>query len=307
MIRLVRRSLCAATLALAIALTWQAQAAPKEARVAIYMLSLGKLDLDRASVPADFYLTFECAAGCPAIDFEIMNGRVTSTAKIEDTPTRKMFRLFAELRPSVDLRRFPFDTQTINVIIEDKNLEKDELTLVPDMAKTGFDDDIALPGWTLAGWSARATENDYAILGETYSRYVFAIDVAKPLWNAFLKSLMPVVFILLVVTCSYIIHVEKTDSRLGTATASLIGAVMFHVAITNQNPPLGYLTVADKFMLALYAFLFPTIAYNFAIYELVQHKREEQARRIHGAVRYKVIIGVPLVFAGVLGLIVWTS
>lgn len=276
-----------------------AKADPAKVNVSVYVLSLGKLDLDRATVPADFYLTFDCGdAQCPPFDYEIMNGRVAGTSKVEDLPNRKMFRIFAELRPTVDLRRFPFDSQTISIIIEDKGLEKDELTLVADIKKSGLDPDIALPGWTIGNWSAASRDHTYETLEEAYSRYSFSVEVSKHGWNAFLKTMMPIIFIFLIVTFSYVIPVEKTDTRLSAATAALVASVMFHVNITNQNPPLGYLTFADKIVLVLYGFLFLTIAYNVVVYEFVQRKREDRARKIHETMKFKVIFGAPLLFAG---------
>ena len=274
------------------------KADPAKVNISVYVLSLGKLDLDRATVPADFYLTFDCAGDkCPPFDFEVMNGRISGSSKVEDLPNRKMYRIYADLRPTIDLRKFPFDRQTISIVIEDKGLEKDDLVYVADVKKTGLDDDIALPGWTLGQWTTTVADHDYDVLGEAYSRYTFAVEASKPLLNAFLKTLMPIVFIFLIVTFSYVIPVEKTDNRLSAATASLIGSVMFHVAITNQNPPLGYMTFADKIMLIVYGFLFLTIAYNVFVYELVQRKQEDRARAVHQSVRFKVIVGAPLTFA----------
>jgi hypothetical protein len=140
-------------------------------------------------------------------------------------------------------------------------------------------------------------DHDYDVLEEGYSRYTFTVGVSKPLWNAFLKTLMPIIFIFLIVTFSYVIPVEKTDTRLSAATAALVASVMFHVNITNQNPPLGYLTFADKIVLVVYGFLFLTIAYNVVVYEYVQRKQEDRARKVHERVKFKIIFGAPLLFA----------
>jgi hypothetical protein len=109
---LMRAALAAVFVVLAL-LSTNAHAEPAKVRVSVYLLSLGKLDLDRATVPADFYLTFDCDEKCPAFDYEIMNGRVSASSKVEDLPNRKMYRIYAELRPTVDLRKFPFDRQSI--------------------------------------------------------------------------------------------------------------------------------------------------------------------------------------------------
>jgi len=226
-----------------------------------------------------------------------MNGRASGMSKVEDLPNRKMFRIYAELKPTVDLRKFPFDSQAISIVIEDKGLEKDDLLYIADTKKSGLDSEISLPGWTLGSWKADVAEHSYEVLEESYSRYAFTVGVTKPKWNAFLKTLMPIIFIFLIVTFSYVIPIEKTDTRLSAATAALVASVMFHVNITNQNPPLGYLTFADKIVLILYGFLFLTIAYNVIVYEYVQRKQEDRARKIHENVKFKIIFGAPIVFA----------
>ncbi len=288
----------------AVVAAWLAVVAPAravEVKVGLYVLSLGKLDLERALVPADFYATFACSGPCPALDFEIMNGRIVSSTLVDQQPDRRMYRIFAELRPQADLRRFPFDNQAIDIVLEDRQLEAGDLTFVADQRHSGLDDDVMLVGWSIAGWSASTAIHRHDVLDETYSRYRFRIDATKPAWNGFLKTLMPIVFIVLIVICSFIMDIGKTDDRLSTATAGLIGAVMIHLTISNQIPPVAYLTLADQFMLVVYAFLTLTLAYNFWLLELVQRGREARARAIHQGVRMKVLVGGPVVFA----LILW--
>lgn len=152
MVRMWVRAVVAALLVVVGLAAIPAKAEPAKVRVSIYLLSLGKLDLDRATVPADFYLTFDCDDKCPPFDYEIMNGRISGSSKVEDIPNRKMYRIYAELRPTVDLRKFPFDSQAISIVIEDKGLEKDDLIYIADLKKSGLDPEISLPGWTLGSW-----------------------------------------------------------------------------------------------------------------------------------------------------------
>src|SRR3989338_8705561 len=88
--------------------------------VGLYVLNLGKFDVATGSFTADFYISFKCKRTCNVDDFEFMNGKAVSIDNIEDSPKEKFYRVQANLNSQVDLKRFPFDSQKMQIIIEDK-------------------------------------------------------------------------------------------------------------------------------------------------------------------------------------------
>ena len=271
-------------------------AAAEDVQVSLYVLNLGKFDVATGSFTADFYLDMKCQEKCNVGDFEFMNGRASSVDKIIDEDTEKFYRIQGNFNSNVDLKDFPFDSQKMQIILEDKLNGVDKIKYVQDDEESGVDKSIIFSGWNLKGWNAEVREHEYEVYDETYSQYVFSIDIERIKLNAFMKTFMPVFFILLVVLFSFILDPDKITTRLGMAGSSLVASVMFHISISNQIPPVGYLTFADKFMVLTYAILLATFIINVFMLEMQERKNAELVERVHRKTEYSVFIIVPLLY-----------
>ncbi len=271
-------------------------AGAEEVSVGLYLLNLGKFDVSTGSYTADFYLHLKCQTACSS-DFEFVNGRAASLDKIEDGSNDKFYRIQANLNSEVDLRRFPFDSQKIEMILEDKKNTIEKLVYHPLLEESGIDKSIAFTGWEIKGWKAEAGEHYYPVYNETYSQYKFSIDISRIAVNSFIKTFLPVIFILMVVLFSFLLDPDKLTTRIGMAGSSLVAAVMFHVSITNQIPAVGYLTFADKFMVLSYLVLLSSFVVNIAMLQLQELKKTDLVQKIHKKTEYSVFIIVPILFA----------
>ncbi len=268
----------------------------KDVNVELYVLNLGKFDVATGAFTADFYLDMYCDGKCTTGDFEFMNGRATSVDKIIDDPNQKFYRVQANLNSPVDLRDFPFDKQKMQIIIEDKRSTTDEIQYVAKKETSGIDDSIAFTGWDMDGWGAEVKDHFYKVYDSTYSQFVFNINISRIALNAFIKTFLPVFFILLVVLFSFLLDPDKITNRLAMAGSSLVAAVMFHISISNQIPPVGYLTFADKFMILTYFILLVSFVLNITMLELQEKKKVELVEKIHRRTEYTMFIIVPLLY-----------
>ena len=264
--------------------------------VSLYVLNLGKFDVATGAFTADFYLNMKCSEKCDVGNFEFMNGRASSVDKIIDTDKEKFYRIQGNFNSNVDLKKFPFDEQKMQIIIEDKLHAVDEIKYIAQDEQSGLDESIIFSGWNLEGWDSEVKEHEYKVYDETYSQYVFDINIARIKLNAFMKTFMPVFFILLVVLFSFVLDPDKITTRLGMAGSSLVASVMFHISISNQIPPVGYLTFADKFMVLTYAILLATFVINVYLLELLERKNNELVERIHRKTEYSMFVVVPLLY-----------
>jgi hypothetical protein len=121
----------------------------KDVNVGAYILNLGNFDIVAGSFTADFYLSFKCNNTRPPLDFEFMNGRASSLDKIIDEPNEKFYMVQANLNSPIDLKKFPFDSQELEIIIEDKTKTTEELICIPNKEETGIDESIAFVGWNM--------------------------------------------------------------------------------------------------------------------------------------------------------------
>ncbi|MBI4447660.1 hypothetical protein HY643_01650, partial [Candidatus Woesearchaeota archaeon] len=272
------------------------QVSAQDVNVGLYVLNLGKFDIATGTFTADFYLSIKCNEECSPENFEFMNGRASSVDKILDEPTEKFYRIQANLNSPIDLKRFPFDSQKMEIVLEDKKNTIDQIRYVPLVDESGIEESIAFSGWKLDGWNAVVKEHDYKIYDETYSQYIFNIDISRIVFNAFLKTFLPVFFILLVVLFSFVLDPDKINTRLGMVGSSLVASVMFHVSISNQIPPVGYLTFADKFMVLTYFVLLSTFIINILMLELSELKKDHLVEKIHRKTEYSMFLVVPALY-----------
>jgi hypothetical protein len=185
----------------------------------------------------------------------------------------------------------------MQIILEDKTRTIDEIKYVPINDQSGIDESIAFTGWNLDGWSTEAKEHTYELYDETYSQYVFNIDISRITLSAFFKTFLPVFFMVLILMFSFIMDPDKIATRLTIATSSLVAAVMFHISISNQIPPVGYLTTADKFMVLTYFIFLMAAVLNIALLELTEQKKTELVEKLHRRFEYAVFIIVPVIYA----------
>ena len=264
-------------------------AAPAEIQTGLYVLNLGKFDVGTGSFTADFYLSFKCDNACPAFDFEFSNGRAATIDKIINTASEKFYRIQANLNSPIDLKKYPLDSQKLQIVIEDKKATIDSVRFVPNLDESGIDSEIAFTGWTIGEWSAVESEHEYKVYDETYSRYIFTIPIERIALNSFFKTFLPIIFIVLVMLSSYFLDPDKITTRLAMAGSALVASGMFHISISNQIPPVSYLTIADKFMVLTYLLILLTFVINVILLELLERKKNEIVMRIYRATEYSSI------------------
>jgi len=265
-------------------------------KVGVYVLNLGKFDISTGAFAVDFYLSLKCESVCPKQDFEFMNGRASSIDKIIDGPSEKFYRIQANLNSQVDLKKFPFDRQNIQIIIEDKKKTIEELEYAPDIEATDIDDSIAFTGWNIEDWKAETQIHRYEIYDENYSQYVFTIPISRIKINAIFKTFLPIIFIILVMLSSFVLDPDKITTRLAMVGSALVASVMFHISLGNQIPPVGYLTFIDKFMVLTYFILLMSFVFNVFLLELHERHKDKLVQKLHRLTEFTMFGIVPIFY-----------
>lgn len=270
----------------------------REVKVGIYVLSLGKLDIGSGTFSADFYLSLKSADPIPENAFEFLNGRAASVEKTEDNDggREKFYRIMANLTTAVDLKHFPFDTQKLQIVIEDKTQSAEKMRFVPNEKESGLDKAIAFPGWVITGWGIGTASHDYPVYDETFSQLVYTVNIGRIPFNSFLKTFLPVLFLMLIVMSSFILNPNQITTRLAAISSALVASAMFHISIAGQIPPVGYLTFADKFMVLTYFILLGCFFMSLYAFILQERKDEERARRFHKLTESLAFFGMPILY-----------
>lgn len=261
--------------------TTSAASSPQTIRVGVYVLNVGKFDLSTGSYTMDFYLNLKSNQPILENALEFINGRAASFEKVLDHPTEKTYRVLANLYDNINLKAYPFDAHALSIQLEDKTRGARDVVYQPDPENSGIDPDVTIVGWELHGWDARSVVHEYKVFGENYSRFVFTVSLRRITLTAILKAFLPAAFIVLIGLLSLLLRPDKVAARLGLNTSTLLGAVMFHLAVTSQIPPVGYLTFADKFMLASYLVLGLALLSTIFLMRHSDKKEEALAENIY--------------------------
>lgn len=229
---------------------------PVHVKVGVYLLHVGKYDFQNGTTRMDFYLIFRCKPVCDDLNFEIMNATSSTVNLAVKQQDYLVYRVQADLNEANNLRCYPFDKHTLDIVIENRKMTSDKMIFEVDPSLTALDSDVDVVGFDLVPtWKASVTNHFYKVFQETFSSYKFSISITRPAIAGLLKGILPA---LIIIWCSFLAlftRIEHLSQRLGIATSTLIASVVFHLNLTASIPPLGYITFADMFMLINYLFL----------------------------------------------------
>jgi hypothetical protein len=270
--------------------------------VGVYLINIGKIDLQVGSYDLDFY--FWLSSDDPDVDFtkekpafdfmNSMNARV-EPSRIE--PNYYEVRVKGTFLKNMDFRNYPFDSQRVTVEVEGFE-PVDRLVFAPDVDSSGYDYLVNVPGWNLGQTTSDVIVHDYPDF--SYSRYIFSFDLERAYLSSFLKTIFPVLIITTIAMLAFWMSPTNFPPRIGLAASTLLAAVAAHLNAANQLPPIGYLTLMDKVMIVAYVLFLNNLISMVLQMRLMDQKKEEEAARVNSRMRKFM----PLIIAIILGLLI---
>ena len=244
--------------------------------VGIYVVGASEFNLDTGTYNVDFYMTMYCSVDCTEdmVGFDVVGINGTESLQVENRVLEgdyAEYRIQATLNQNkINLRRYPFDSHQLNVIVEAKFLLTDELIYQVNLDESGIDEDVQLQGWDLnTEFSAKVVEKTYYDAELGYARFIFTMETTRVPIAAFIRSILPAIAILLI---SFVgTFMPDRYQRIGLAGGVLLAMLLHHLAVGAEVPPVGYAVYFDAFMLLNDT----AILMQFAgtVYELVREKR----------------------------------
>ena len=171
-----------------------------------------------------------------------------------DGSVRYELGVTATFRADLDLRRFPFDRQTLAVRIQSFIWTDDQLVFVTDPTRIGFNPNSTFEGLTVTRVTTEVRQHELTgwTAAESYSEFAASIDVERQaafyLWTVF----TPVVLIFLISCTIFVVHIEAFADRIGISLTALLACVATQFAISFNLPQIPYLTVIDRAFLVTY-------------------------------------------------------
>jgi hypothetical protein len=283
-----------------------AQPEPVDVHVTIAVINFANYDPKQGSYVVDFYLVLrwnatDAPANFTAASFEMANGRATARDLQLDefdsaTGIRALwYRVQATLYSEPRYDAYPFDTQTMEIRIEDKVHPASKLRYVPNLEASGLEGQFRAAEWQIGKQSFTVTQNDYSF-DEPYSQAAFVVGLHRSTLSGVLKVIVPpIAFVAVSAVSFFLLGADKIATRFALTGNMAIGAVMFHAGQAASLPSLSRLIFLDRYMLAIDVFLFASVAVT-AWVAYIEMKAKDPARAKRFNLRGAIV--APLLAAG---------
>jgi hypothetical protein len=259
-----------------------ASKSPVEVQVGVWLVNVEKVDLAASSFKLDCYLWFNFDPSEISLtdvkDFEFINGAPTKYEIATDEEGYLEYRVRGDFIKAFDFSQYPFENQELSVQLEHKFLDSTQLVYVSDASST-IDPEATVSGWNIASFETSIEEHSYG--AEEYSRFVSTVVLQRPTISAFIKSVLPISVITTIALLAFFISPNNFAQRIGLGVTTLLSATAFHLSLVNGIPPTGYLTFADRMMIAIYAIFLYNLSVSVYIMRLVDKKKIEDATRFN--------------------------
>jgi hypothetical protein len=227
------------------------------AKVAILLNSIDDYDIKTGTFTADFFLSLTSHEPMPAINLVGSNGKLDEAKEvIADKPTFKLYRLSGKFKSPPSLRQYPFDAQSLKIVLEDDVHGIDQLRFSVDKERVQLARGFRAMGWTVTSVDGRTLSQSYPDRFEGddlyYSRLIFTVNLDRFATSAAFKVFVPAFVIVVIALLGMWVPPNEMEVRSNAGAPMLAGAVLFHFALMQELPSTSYLTRADKVMLGVY-------------------------------------------------------
>ncbi len=215
----------------------------------------------------------------------------------DDGTVEERIRFSGKFATLLNLRRFPFDEQHLDVLIEPFERSVDDVVFRVEPKRVGRYETAFLSDWDILGVRARVSTNRQSTLDETRSRFVWTIDVRRKSTFYLWRVLTPLILLVVASWGIYWVDPAQLQPQISTAVAILLSIVVFNMTIDFALPKVAYLTFIDSHALMSYVFMLSSIELVIRIHHRLNVKGIEAARRLQRRARVLFPVAYVLVFA----------
>jgi len=235
----------------------------------------------------------------PALEFVNAVEQVTTEREgdlyvADDGNVSQRVRFSHKFQSPLKLKRFPFDSQTLAILVTPFDPFARDIDLVKDPRRVGRLEEASATDWEIGEVKARVEKVPGGGDGE---RFVFEVNVARRATFYVWRVLLPMTLLVMASWTVFWFEPVGLQPQISTGLAILLSLVTFTYAIDFSLPKVAYLTFIDRYTLTSFTFVLLTILTVAAIHVIVQARGAEGAGRIQRNARVLFPIGFVLAVA----------
>jgi len=193
----------------------------------------------------------------------------------------------AVLKNSMNLRKYPFDSQKLELILEPLSFFSSEVKLISSPEMTDMPrHHLKIAGWDLLGLSAENRTEVDEQLSHEYAQIVIALDMKrKPGYTTWLVFI-PLTFIIILSSSIYWMDAESLGNRMDISFIGLLTIVAYQAMVESGLPKIDYFTLINGFVYISYFIMASFIVSNILIDQLNRKGKTVLADQIDRQARW---------------------
>lgn len=284
---------------------------PDTVQIGVFVNDLYDLNLSERSFSTQFWVWFNYrnAALKPLESLELTNAKeVDNSLAFEETKNGILWaskKVKAVIKKDWDIRRFPFDEQTMNIELEESNYDISQLVYVADTANSRLDSTLSLSNWVIERFEVKAgakkyhtTYGDPELSGSSiYPHASIAVSIKRKSKGLFFSLFTGLYVAFFISSLVFFIDPIDVDPRFGLSVGGLFAAVGNKYIVDSILPQSTTFTLVDKIHILTYLYLLLCIVLSVISLRLWKNGRERLSARFDRRVYFLIVSSYVLINA----------
>ncbi|MBT8450327.1 MAG: hypothetical protein KJO40_00030 [Deltaproteobacteria bacterium] len=195
----------------------------------------------------------------------------------------------------MELRRFPFDKQALEVFIHPFVYDRDELVLVPqDRLARSWNQNMGIAEWTRSDLTM--TERPVEIghfdgSKTTISEFVISIGLDRQPMHVLVSLVLPLVLLVWLTFSVFWMDQEGLSDRVNIQFIGILSVVAYYFVILDSVPDIDYLTLIDAFIIISFFMPAAGVVISLVVDKLNRRGRTELGDKVDRVCRWAFPLG----------------
>jgi Neurotransmitter-gated ion-channel ligand binding domain/Neurotransmitter-gated ion-channel transmembrane region len=230
------------------------------------------------------------------VNFKSSTNSDTSVDILPDGTVQAQERFAKTLSSGLELQKFPFDRQSLQVVLESLKYDDRTVALVADSPKIsiGTDSFVSLSEWRIGTVTGSNNKSFFPPENQYYSRVTIRVKVTRNYGFYILKVMMPLLLITIASWSVFWIDPQEFSTQIGIAFTNLLTVVALLMVINDKLPHVGYLTLMDGFTMICFLTILAAILVLIIAHRSTSKDDRDRAHKVQNLARSIVPTGFVL-------------
>ncbi len=197
---------------------------------------------------------------------------------------------FARVETPMDLRRFPFDTQKLEVFFHPFLYSRDEVVLVPDdrLART-WNQNLGVADWIRRDVTMQERGIEIAYFDETrseISEFIVTVEIKRRPTHMIISILLPMILLVSLTWSVFWMDNETLANRVNITFIGILSVVAYYFVILANIPEVSYLTLIDAFIISTFVILAAGVVVTVVMENYTGDDKDVVAARVDRVCRW---------------------